>query len=182
MTSKLTSLSLFFFVTSFCRVVNVYDFSVTTIEGASKSLSGYQGKKILIVTLPAEINDANDSTLYSLDSLGDANEQALVIIGVPSYEDGYTKARKDELRLWYRNFLDTGVVVTEGMYTRKTSGSQQASLFNWLTHHTENGHFDNDVTGPNTKFMIRGNGELYGVLEMHSKFGSSAMNRLLQAQ
>ena len=161
---------------------SIYSFTVVTIEGEIKSLSSYQGKKLMIITLPTVINGFNESLLFSLDSLGDANESILNIIAVPSYEDGFTLAQKEELRQWYRSFLDTGIVITDGMYTRKTSGSQQHALFHWLTHSLDNQQFDIDVAGPQTKFMVRSNGELFGVIGVHTKLGNPRIHAMLQTQ
>jgi len=171
-----------FILSAFLWNSSIYDFSVTSIEGINKSLLTFEGKKIMVITLPTEINSANEAMLHSLDSLGDGNETSLKIIAVPSYEDGYTDARKEELKQWYRSFLDSSIVVTEGLHTRKTSGSQQAPLFHWLTDVSENEHFDIDVVGPWSKFMVRSNGELFGVLGDRTSIGGSTINHMLLTQ
>lgn len=160
----------------------IYDINVKTIEGPQKQLSGYQGKKMLFITLPLVRTNAADSFLVSVDSLAGANQATLKIITVPSVEDGYTSSQKQALKNWYRQFLDSSVVITTGMYTRKTSGSQQHKLFKWLTHQSRNGYFNEDVDGPGMKFMVRANGELMGVLKKRSRLGGAAMQRMLQAQ
>lgn len=136
---------------------------------------------MLFITLPVTQNSSADSMLYSIDSLGDAHEGTLKIIGVPSYEDGYTNAQKNSLRQWYRTKLDSSIVITEGMKTRKTS-SNQAPLFAWLTNVAQNGHFDEDVTGPGMKFFIRENGELFGVLKQRTRLSNPVVDRMLQSQ
>lgn len=89
---------------------------------------------------------------------------------------------KDSLKQWYRSILSMDVIVTEGMYTRKTSGSQQHPLFKWLTDKSKNNHFDNDVTGPRDKFIVWSDGELTGVLGAQIRIGGSTLNSLLQEQ
>jgi len=177
--SKLILIISGFFIFSF-TTESIYTHTVTSIEGVSKPLSAYQGKKLLVITLPMTQNASNDSLLYSLDSLRTANSNSLVIIAVPAYEDGYTPAIKNSLQTWYRSFLSNDIIITEGLYTRKTSGSQQHPLFKFLTDKDKNGHFDNDVSGPRNKFVVWTSGELIGVLGGHSRLGGIAMNGLLQ--
>ncbi len=161
---------------------SIYTFSVTSIEGDNKPLSMYTEKKILIITLPTIQNSSNDSLLHSIDSLGIANLESLVIIAVPSYEDGFTLANKNDLKLWYRSILNPTIVVTDGMYTRKTSGTQQAPLFRWLTDKDKNGHFNQDVTGPRNKFFVWVNGDLSSVLGEQTRLGGITMRDLLLGQ
>ena len=180
--SKLSLLSCCLVLAFAGWVESIYSFSITSIEGNNKPLSAYQNKKILIITLPTQQTVSNDSLLRSLDSLRNANSSSLVIIGVPSYEDGYTANLKNQLKQWYRTILGTGIIITEGLRTRKTSGPQQHALFKWLTDKDRNGHFDQDVAGPRYKFLVRANGELFGVLGPQNKIGGAAMIRMLQTQ
>jgi glutathione peroxidase len=180
--SKLIVITGFIFLTGWVCVESIYTHSVTTIEGVNKSLNAYQGKKMLIMTLPINRNNSNDLILHSLDSLRNAYNGSLVIIASPSYEDGYTPAKKDSLKQWYRSILSMDVIVTAGMYTRKTSGSRQHALFRWLTDKTRNEHFDRDVFGPKNKFIVWTDGELVGVLGAPTRIGSSTLNNLLQGQ
>ena len=168
------------FITSAVCVESIYTHSVTSIEGGNKPLNAYQGKKLLIVTLPIQQNSSNDSLLHSLDSIRVVHGSSLVIIAVPAYEDGYTASIKESLRQWYRSILSMDIIVTKGLYTRKSSGNQQHPLFKWLTDKNRNNHFDRDVAGPNNKFIVWSNGELIGVLESQTKIGSNTVNELLQ--
>jgi glutathione peroxidase len=169
-----------FFLTGAVCVESIYTNSVITIEGTNKPLTNYRGKKILVITLPIQQNSSNDSLLHSLDSLRSAYSGSLIIIAVPSYEDGYTATIKASLKQWYRSILSIDVIVTEGMYTRKSSGSQQHPLFKWLTDKTKNNHFDKDIGGPRNKFIVWTDGELIGVLGAQTKLGGSTVNELLQ--
>ncbi|MBL7746163.1 MAG: hypothetical protein JNM19_01940, partial [Chitinophagaceae bacterium] len=134
---------------------------------------------ILVITLPVAQSASADSVLYSLDTLGAARTATLKIIAVPSYEDGYTAAQKTTLETWYRSKLGNHIVITEGLYTRKTSGAQQHPLFSWLTDAVQNETFDVDVTGPGYKFFVNSTGKLYGVLRPHTKMWSGAVQKTL---
>jgi glutathione peroxidase len=169
-----------FFITATAYVESVYTYSITTIEGESKSLSAYEGKKILVLTLPIIQNSFNDPLLHSLDSLRAAYTSSLVIIAAPSYEDGYTAENKNALKTWYRSILGNGIIITDGLYSRKTSGNLQHPLFKWLTDKDRNGHFNQDVTGPKNKFVIWQEGRLMGVLAAETRLGGHTINKLLQ--
>lgn len=159
---------------------SVYSYSVPKIEGGDQSLSAFQNKKILVITLPVQQNAGSDSLLYSLDTLAAARSNSLIVIATPSFEDGYTASQKSALLQWYRSKLGSYVLITDGLHTRKTSGSEQHPLYKWLTDATLNGVFDMDVTGPNYKFIVRGNGQLYGVLPPHTKVSGASMQKTLQ--
>jgi glutathione peroxidase-family protein len=179
---KIIILGLIAFLSSSFCLTGVYDFSVPKIEGGSYELGNSQGKKIMIITLPIQQNAISDSMLYCLDTLAASHSLTLTVIAVPSYEDGYTIAQKEQLKTWYRSKLGNNIIVTEGLYTRKTSGSQQYPLFQWLTHSGQNDVFDIDVIGPNHKFFVKENGELFGVLIPQSKISGISVQKTLQMQ
>ncbi len=179
---QIASISLLVFTATLFFVTGIHNYSVPKIEGGNQSLSAYQGKKILVITLPLVQGASADSMLYSLDTLGAAHASSLQIIAVPSYEDGYTVTQKPQLQQWYRSKLGNHIVITEGLYTRKTSGSQQHALFKWLTTVTQNEVFDIDVAGPGYKFFADESGILYGVLRPHSKISGVSVQRTLQLQ
>jgi glutathione peroxidase-family protein len=160
----------------------VLAFSVPKIEGGSQNLSAFQGKKLLVITLPVQQNAAADSFLYSLDTLSRARATILKVIAVPSAEDGCTAANQSQLRQWYRSKLGNQIVITAGLRTRKTSGNQQHSLFQWLTKDTQNQVFDIDADAPGFKFFTKGNGTLYGVLGPVAKINGLTVKRALQIQ
>jgi glutathione peroxidase len=180
--SKIILISCIFFLSRAVCVESIYTYSVISIEGNNKPLSAYKGKKLLVITLPTQQNASGDSLLHSLDSIRAVYNNTLQIIAVPAYEDGYTSAIKNSLKQWYRSILGSGIIVTEGMYTRKTSGNQQHPLFKWLTDKDKNGFFNQDVTGPRHKFIVWTDGELTGELGAPIRIGGSAMNDLLQNQ
>jgi glutathione peroxidase len=178
--SKLILIASLFFVAFTMPAESIYTHSVTTMEGENKQLSTYQGKKLLIITLPIQMNIMNDSLLRSLDSIRAIYNPSLKIIGIPSYEDGYTTALKSSLTQWYRSILGSDIIITEGLYTRKTSGSLQHPLFKWLCDKEKNAHFNNDVAGPGHKFFVWTNGELVGVLGASTKLRSNTVHELLE--
>lgn len=179
-TIKITGLFLFFSFVLFTD--SIYNYSVPKIQGGNQPMSVYQGKKILITTLPVQQNASADSLLEALDTLASAHSSNLIVIAVPSYEDGYTAALKNQLQQWYQSKLGAYIVLTDGVYTRKISGAQQHPLFKWLTDVTLNEDFDIDVTGPGYKFFVSGSGLLYSVLRPVSKISGPSVQKTLQIQ
>jgi|SanBayMetagenome_1026888.scaffolds.fasta_scaffold19694_1 glutathione peroxidase len=179
--STVFSLSLFI-CTARLLSGSVYDYTVPGIEGGTQQLSAYQGKKILVITLPVSQNASADSLLYSLDTLATAHASELKVIAVPGIEDGFATTNKAQLVQWYRSKLGSNILITDGIYTRKTSGTQQHPLFKWLTSSDQNEVFDIDAAGPGYKFISNSSGQLYGVLKPHSKVWGSSVQRTLSIQ
>lgn len=171
-----------FLLSSFLLTSGIYDFSFEKIEGGTQNMTAFQGKRILIVTLPIQQNASADSMLYALDTLAAAHTSNLSVIGIPSYEDGYTTAQQNSLKDWYRTKLGNYIVISNGLYTRKTSSIQQHGLFKWLTTDTINESFNVDVSGPWQKYFISSNGTLFAVLAPQSKMGGESVQRTLQIQ
>ncbi len=158
----------------------IYDFSITRIEGGTVSLSSFAGKKLLVITLPIEQSATADSLLHSLDTLAAAHSADLAVVAVPTVEDGYSPSAKSELQNWYRSKLGNYVTVTDGMYSRKTSGVQQHPLFQWLTNSSGNGTFDIDCEGSGTKFFADEQGKLYSVLRPITRISGKSVQKVLQ--
>lgn len=159
--------------------VTAHQFSVSKIEGGTVSLSSFSGKKVLIITLPIVQSVQADSLLFSLDSLSAHRATQLQVIAVPAFEDGYTVSGKTALLAWYRSKLGGQVIITDGLYTRLSTGSGQHPLFNWMTDITQNEVFGIDSDGPGYKFIINESGGLVGVLRAHSKMWGQSIQQAL---
>lgn len=157
----------------------IYDYSVPKMEGGSYSLSSCQGKKVLVINLPLQQNTTTDSLLYSLDTLAQAHQAQFKVVAVPAREDGYSPAQKDQLLQWYRSKLGEYIILTDGLYTRKSSGTQQHPLFQWLTKVSSNGVFDIDVQGPGFKFFANAQGKLYAVLRPQSRISGISVQKII---
>jgi len=168
--------------TAFLLNGNIHNFTIPKIEGGNQQLSGFQNKKIMVITLPLVQNYEADSFLFALDTLASAHTSTLKVIAVPSFEDGYTAAQQYQLKQWYRSKLGSYIVISKGLHTRKTSGAQQHPLFKWLTRVNQNEVFDIDVEGPGTKFFAGEDGNLYAVLRPHSKISGMSVQRVINMQ
>lgn len=159
--------------------IGLYDIQITTIEGGTKTLSTYNNKKILVIELPVTPTASNTGFLQQLDSLSSSKGDSVVVIGVPANEEGYTAAAKTTLQGWYRSVLNSRIIITDGMYTKKASGASQHPLFSWLTHKSSNGHFDDETKGVGQKYLIDESGALTAVLGPEIKLSSRVFNRLI---
>lgn len=158
---------------------NLYDLSVTTDAGASYGLAQCQGRRIWVVILPATQTHPDSLYLARVDSLAKVSRAGWAILAVPSLEDGYLRDTAGGLSFWYRQALDSGVVLLQPVYTHKGSGGQQTPLFQWLTKVANNTHFDDDVDGPCQSFFIDAGGMLYGVLNSGACNSNNAYRRVL---
>jgi glutathione peroxidase-family protein len=156
----------------------VYDYSVHTLGGQQHSLREYPGKRLLIVILPATRQADDSAFLKHLDSVAVTYTSKLQVIGVPSYEDGYTEGDAGSLHAFYKTLLNKNILLAKGMHTRKGSANQEG-LMNWLTHVAGNKHFDKDIKGPGQQFFINEKGELYGVFGPEVKFSHKLLQYML---
>ena len=152
-----------FMVMSFMSNDTVYKYSITASDGEETSLAKFSGKLMLIVILPATHTATDSLFLLQIDSLGKEYKDSLVIIGVPSYEDGFEDDSLLSLTTWYKSLAGDSIIITQGNNTRKSS-PYQSELFQWLTNKDLNGHFDDDVSGASVKYFINRSGNLFAVL------------------
>src|SRR4030095_13770977 len=120
-----------------------------SISGSSVSMNTFNGKKILI----AVFNPLSPNTmlLYFLDSLCTANG-SMKIIAAPGKEFGNAPTTTSLVSLAQR--FSTNFLMMQPVHVKKSSGANQNVLFNWLTHVTENGHFDNETNTAGQIFII----------------------------
>jgi len=174
---QITSLLFLFIILT--SLTGVFDLSITGLNGSTHTLGEYQGKKIAIIILPPTANSKDSTLLLKVDSIALANISRLKIIAVPSFDDGYTENNQKMLTNFYQSMIDSSILVSQPLYTHKTSGTQQDALFNWLTHVDRNTHFDNDVKGAGNLFLINEQGKLIGVFEPGALRNNKFLNRLL---
>jgi len=178
-TMKIIVLIIFFlFCSKLSYEQSVYSFSITTAEGQQHSLQEYGGKNILILVLPVTQTGNDSLYLKWVDSVAAAHAEDLQVIGVPSYEDGYTNNMAAALNTFYRQFLNARLLISSGLNTHKTSVTQHA-LFAWLTNSSQNIHYDKDVAGTGQMFFITGQGTLHGVFGPECKFSNKVLTYML---
>lgn len=172
---------MFIIAVLFCTMLGngFYEFSLPKIEGGVIQLSSLANRKVMLVTLPVDSNASSDSFLYVLDTLAGHHESDLTVIGVPSYEDGFTPLKLSELKYWYRSRLNERIIITDGLYTRYGSVQNPHPLFNWLGSADMNGMFNIRPDSPGYKYFINTEGDLYGVLKPQSRLHGKSVQSLI---
>ena len=152
-----------------------YQLSFKNINGDTVTLNSYVGKKIFFFVAPL---NASDSNFIQLQAFKSRYLDTVQVIGVLSFEDGYQSSNASQIQSLYNNM---GIVLTEGMYTKKTSGSNQSALMKWLTSKNMNTHFDIDAEGIGHKFFVSTGGRLFAVMPRQVSLGASIINRIVQS-
>ena len=152
----------------------IYDLKIKNIDGALTPLSNYYGKKMVFVVLKG---NETDSAFDQLTAFCTKYKDSAVVFGILSIEDGYKEADKGSVNKRYKSKVP-GLVLTEGMYTRKASAGQ-ADLMSWFTHASQNGRYDQDITGAGWKFFVDETGVLYAALNPQATFSSTVIQRVM---
>lgn len=162
------------FLLSFRPAEDFYALPLKTIDGGAVNLNDYQGKKVLVVVLPLSGRDTavRASELAELQ----ARYPNLVVLGVPSIEEGFSQSGTQALKTLYQN-AGANLTLTEGLRVKKGTG--QHPLFQWLTHKDKNKHFDQESEGRGAKFFVDEGGELYAVIGPQVKLSHPVIDRVM---
>jgi len=168
------------FMTIGVRAQNsVYTISINALNGSQYNLSNYTTDTLLIVLLPVKKASTEIAFLNRIDSITLAHSGTLKTIAIPSIEDGYKQDSTNTLINMYQQYLDTGIIVAQPVYTHKSSGQQQNQLFQWLTHANQNGHFNDEEPGVGSFYFIDTSGNLYAIFEPEARNSNKALNKVL---
>lgn len=137
-----------------------YDLQIQTLEGNTISMSDFKGRKIFIASISPDNLEVGG--LAFMDSLQLAHP-AVVIIAVPARDFG--GSRNTQILLSVKGNVSRRIIVAAPADVKKANQRSQASIMNWLTHDSENSHFDAEVTTDNQIYIISESGVLYAVLE-----------------
>lgn len=152
----------------------IFTIKVRDVDGNQLNLSKYRGKKMVFIILSGK---ENDSMLTQLSSFQNRYKDSAAVIGILSLEDGYSSEDKMNVIKTFKATVPA-VLLTEGMYTRRTSAGQ-SELMQWLTHKEKNFHFDGDIAGAGHKFFIDEAGVLYGVIGPRAPLTNPIFQRIM---
>src|SRR5260221_9253247 len=138
---------------------SVYDIAIQPLNGTMLSLSTFKGKKIVVIEFDA--NNYDKAQLLMLDSFQRSNAQ-IRVIAVPAKD--FSPSTNSQRIVNLSRSLNLSFIMTQPALIKKASGSNQEALFRWLTHSSNNNHFDGDVDQPGQIYLINEKGILYGVL------------------
>lgn len=170
------SLIALFLLVSFRQADGIYNIAIRNIDGNIIELSQYKGKKLLFIVLPLSAQDTTVS-INDIAQLQTKYQSSLIVIGIPSVEAGYKTQDAHKFKKLY-NDASANFIIAEGMKVKK--GTEQSSLFQWLTTKDMNQHFDQNVQGVGTKFFVNEAGRLYAVLSPRTSLQSPIVDRIVQ--
>jgi hypothetical protein len=119
-----------------------------------------------------------DSVYDQLRKFKDRYKDSVNIVGIVSIDDGYKGGQTNSIS---KLFDGMGIVLTDGMYTRKKEGAKQSALLQWLTDKTKNHHYNNDASGIGTKFFISETGRLFAVLPPQATLQNQLIDRIVHS-
>lgn len=154
---------------------NLSQISFRTLSGDTVMMTSLLGKKTLFFVVPLNENDAQFNQLHVFKN---RYKDTIRIVGILSVEDGFQSANSSSLQTLYDSI---GIILSEGMYTKKSSNSNQSALFKWLTNKNENLHFDMDARGVGHKFFVDENGRLFAVMPPPAPLNSGMIDRIVHS-
>ncbi len=144
----------------------LYDFKVTTLEGAPFDLSTLKGKKVLVVNTASKcgLTPQYDTLQKLYDTYRDRN---FVIVGFPANNfSNQEPGTNSEIK----EFCTRNYGVTFPMMSKiSVKGEDIDPLYKWLTSKSMNGVLDAPVTWNFQKFMIDEQGKLVGFVSPKEK-------------
>lgn len=142
----------------FCLPASIYSLQFVDSNGATVSMSSFQGKKILLVNIATGSTRVNQ--LGQLQQLKQQYGDSLVIIGFPSNSFGH-EARTDQQ---ISAFCQSTYGVTFLLAAKNpVTGAAKQPVYNWLSSITENGTMDGEPGGDFQKFLLNSEGKIIGV-------------------
>jgi glutathione peroxidase len=135
---------------------NVYDFTMSSIDGKPMPLSDFKGKVILMVNVASK---CGYTPQYSaLEALYEKyKDQGFVIVGFPANNFG---AQEPGTNAEIKTFCSRTYNVTFPMYSKiSVKGDDQAPLYKYLTKDTP-APISGDIKWNFTKFLVDRNGNV----------------------
>jgi glutathione peroxidase len=134
----------------------IYDITINSLEGQAVSLSEFKGKFILIVNVASKCGFTPQ--YKDLEKLHQTYQDKLVVIGTPCNQFGNQEpgSATDIQEFCKRNY-GVSFLITEKIDVK---GSNQHTLYKWLTNKYLNGKKDSSVKWNFQKFLINPEGNL----------------------
>jgi glutathione peroxidase len=137
---------------------SIYDQQFTDIDGNTVSMNQFQGKRILLVNIATGSERVNQ--LNALQQLHQQHGDSIVVIGFASNSFGNEARSNAEIKQYCQSNYNVSFYLAQ---KNSVTGESIQSIYNWLTHLSENGMMNQPVNGDFQKFLIDGSGKLIGV-------------------
>jgi glutathione peroxidase len=139
-----------------------HDFTLKDIDGKEFDLASLKGKKVLVVNVASKcgLTPQYEDLQALYDKYKDRN---FTVIGFPANNFA---GQEPGTNAQIKEFCTLNYGVTFPMMDKiSVKGKDQAPVYNWLTHKSENGKIDQEVTWNFQKFMIDEEGNLVDVVQ-----------------
>ena len=134
---------------------SVHEFTITTIDGESKNLSDFKGKKMLFVNTASQCGFTPQ--YMELQEVHEKHGEELVIIGFPANNfGGQEPGTNDQIKTFCQKNYGVSFLLSEKVSVK---GKNIDPLFDWLNAQ-ENQSFKGDIMWNFEKYLIDESGKL----------------------
>ena len=134
---------------------SVHEFTITTIDGESKNLSDFKGKKMLFVNTASQCGFTPQ--YMELQEVHEKHGEELVIIGFPANNfGGQEPGSNDQIKSFCQRNYGVSFLLSEKVSVK---GKNISPLFDWLNAQ-DNQSFKGDIMWNFEKYLIDESGKL----------------------
>ena len=134
---------------------SVHEFTITTIDGESKNLSDFKGKKMLFVNTASQCGFTPQ--YMELQQVHEKHGEELVIIGFPANKfGGQEPGSNDQIKTFCQKNYGVSFLLSEKVSVK---GKNIDPLFDWLNAQ-DNQSFKGDIMWNFEKYLIDESGKL----------------------
>ena len=134
---------------------SVHEFTITTIDGESKNLSDFKGKKMLFVNTASQCGFTPQ--YMELQELHEKHGEELVIIGFPANNfGGQEPGSNDQIKTFCQKNYGVSFLLSKKVSVK---GKNIDPLFDWLNAQ-DNQSFKGDIMWNFEKYLIDESGKL----------------------
>ena len=134
---------------------SVHEFTITTIDGESKNLSDFKGKKMLFVNTASQCGFTPQ--YMELQEVHEKYGEELVIIGFPANNfGGQEPGSNDQIKSFCQKNYGVSFLLSEKVSVK---GKNISPLFDWLNAQ-DNQSFKGDIMWNFEKYLIDESGKL----------------------
>jgi glutathione peroxidase len=158
-----TMLCLFCFVAALIGAdKNVFDYTLSTIDGQPAPLSAYKGKVVMLVNVASRCGFTPQYT--ALEAIYEKyKDRGFVIVGIPANNFG---AQEPGTNQEIKTFCQSKYSVTFPMMSKvSVKGEDKTPLYQYLTDKTANPKTGGDIQWNFTKFLVGPDGQVIARFE-----------------
>jgi glutathione peroxidase len=157
-------------------IINIYSFSIKTLQGEDFTLEKYKGKKILLVNIATNSPYAN-TQLHELEKFYQVHKDSIVVIGFPSNSFGNEPHNNSELKEIIQNDYHLSFPVVE---RTEIVGTEAHTIYKWLQSSSDNGVKSAKVKDDFQKFLISKDGNLIGLFASKTSVTDTIIKTAIQ--